>query len=593
MTPVSQPDGKQMNAARWVPGARRRLRISELLKPSEKQAILIWAGIAGMLAALVSVGFRRLTEVLHAMLAGTEGNYVDTMARLLWWQRIAILAGGGLAASLVLKLFSRWTRRSAAGDYMEAILVGDGVVPARASIARSISALFSISSGASIGREGPLVQLGAMMASLTARWRKFAPVKCRLLVACGAAGGIASAYNAPIAGALFVAEILLGTMAMETFGPLVFASVISTIVTRLWFGQQPLYQVPSIKLGSNWDFWPLLTLGITAGFAAPLFLKSLDLAGKPFARIPATLRPAVGGLLVGGLACYTTGICGNGHTVVDSLLNHRLLWHAVLTLFFLKWVATCVTFGSGTVGGVFTPTLFLGASLGSLTAALCAPWWPGHLAEETFVLVGMGAFLAATTHAPIMAILMIFEMTLDYEAVLPLMLACVVAHQISHGFHPKSIYAATLRRKGANLFKSRLARLRASDLLKPDPPRVDPSASFSVIAQMFITRPVTWIYVTRLDGTWLGGISLHDVKSFLQQSELASVVIASDILRTDLPAVTANDSMEQALEKFAGHEAEALPVLTNENQPKLTGSLSKNDLLLALAERQTGSAKKQ
>jgi CIC family chloride channel protein len=432
-----------------------------------------------------------------------------------------------------------------------------------------------------------------MMASLTARWRKFAPVKCRLLVACGAAGGIASAYNAPIAGALFVAEILLGTLAMETFGPLVFASVISTVVTRHWFGEQPLYLVPYMnKLGSNWDFWPLLVLGITAGFAAPLFLRSLDLAGKPFARFPMWLRPALGGLLVGALACYTPEICGNGHTIVDKLLNHRLLWQTALVLFFLKWVATCLTFGSGTVGGVFTPTLFLGAALGSLTANFCAPWWPGHLTEETFVLVGMGAFLAATTHAPVMAILMIFEITLDYQAVLPLMLSCVIAHQISHGFHPKSIYAATLRRKGANLFKSRLARLRAGDLLKPDPPRVDPSASFSVVAQMFISRPVTWIYVTRPDGTWLGGISLHDVKSFLQQTELAGVVIASDILRTDLPAVTPDESMEQALEKFAGHEADTLPVITSEDHPELAGSLSKSDLILALSERQTGSGKK-
>jgi CIC family chloride channel protein len=220
------------------------------------------------------------------------------------------------------------------------------------------------------------------------------------------------------------------------------------------------------------------------------------------------------------------------------------------------------------------------------------PWWPGHLTEETFVLVGMGAFLAATTHAPIMAILMIFEMTLDYQAVLPLMLACVVAHQISHGFHPKSIYAATLRRKGANLFKTRLARLRAGDLLKPNPPCVGPSTCFSIIAQLFISRPVTWIYVIRPDGTWLGGISLHDVKSFLQQTELAGVIIATDILRTDLPTITPAESMEQALEKFAGHEADALPVLSNEAQPKLAGTLSKSDLLLALSERQSGATKK-
>jgi CIC family chloride channel protein len=538
-----------------------------------------------LLGAFTSLAFRQMTGWLHTLMTGHQGNYVESMGSLPFWQRIALLTGGGLIGGLLLFAGRRWLRRSTSGDYMEAVLLGDGVVSARASLVKSASALFSISSGASIGREGPLVQLSTMMASLTARWRAFSPVKSRLLVACGAAAGIASAYNAPISGALFVAEILLGTLAMETFGPLVFSSVISTVATRLWLGSGALYLVPPIRLGSYWEMLPLLLPGLASGLLAPLFLKSLDVAGRPFAGMPSWLRPALGGLVVGVMACFLPEICGNGHTIVNQLLSHQMVWSFLVFVFVFKWIATCITFGSGTVGGVFTPTLFLGAALGSLSAQLCAIWWPGHLTEEIFVLVGMGAFLAATTHASIMAILMIFEMSLDYEIILPLMLACVIAQSISQGLHPHSIYFKTLRRKGAGLVMHRLSRMRVGDLLKRETPTVDPAATFATVAENFINQKIGWLHVTRENGTWLGAISLHDVKAFLQQPELTSLVIARDVLHPGIPVLSMETSLEQALEAFSSMETDSLPVLDKSQEARLLGTLHRSDLMLALAER--------
>ncbi len=581
-------DNRRARESGWSQRMRRRLWIVERLRLPEKHTLLLWAGFMGLLAALTSVAFRWLAEWLHLMLTGSGGSYVESMAALPAWHRVALLAGGGLMAGLILHGFSRWTRRAGPGDYMEAVVIGDGIVSSRVSITKTLSALFSVSSGASIGREGPLVQLAAMASSLTSRWRRFPPVKSRLLLACGAAAGIASAYNAPIAGALFVAEILLGSLSMETFGPLVFASVVATTASRQWLGEAPLYQVPGINLESTWDFIPVLLVSLVAGLIAPLFLRSLDLAARPFRKMPRWSRPAAGGLVVGLLACVNPGVCGNGHSIVNSLLAHHETWSAILTLFVLKWIATCLTFGSGTVGGVFTPTLFLGAAAGWLTVALCNLWGSRQLPFEPFVLVGMGAFLASTTHAPLMAILMIFEMTLDYQIILPLMLACVVSQQISQGLHPRSIYSPALRRKGAGLVDARLAKLKVRDLMRPDPPRVGVATPFSEVAAAFISRRITWLYVTQPDGTWLGAISLHDVKAFLQQGNLEPLVIAGDVMREDIPSLRPEQTLEEALVCFSKFPGEHLPVLSSDSQPLLTGSLAKNDLLLALAERPGG-----
>jgi CIC family chloride channel protein len=269
---------------------------------------------------------------------------------------------------------------------------------------------------------------------------------------------------------------------------------------------------------------------------------------------------------------------------VNELLSYHLVSTTVLLLFACKWVATCLTFGAGTVGGVFTPTLFLGAALGSLSARLCAVWWPGHLTEEIFVLVGMGAFLAATTHTSIMAILMIFEMSLDYEIILPLMLACVVAHSVSQRLHPDSIYAKTLRRKGSGLELTRLSRLKVGGLMKSAPPTIRPTASFASVAGEFINRRITWLHVTDEQGVWYGSISLHDVKAFLQHPELTNLVIARDVLHPNLATLDQDSSLEHALEAFSSTEFDTLPIVAGD-PAKLLGTLHKSDLMLALAER--------
>lgn len=532
-----------------------------------------------------------------------SGGYVETFTHLSAWQRFVIPALGGLLAGLTIFLGMRWQRKSSSTDYMEAIVIGDGVLSARSSLVKSLSALFSIASGASIGREGPLVQLSAMIASLIGRVLKMPTLQLRLLVACGAAAGIASAYNAPIGGALFVAEIVLQSVAMETFGPLVFSSVVATLTVRQLLGEHPLYEIPPVRLGSNWEMLADLLLGLLAGLVAPWFLRLLRGSEQLFSKLPlpAYLRLCLGGLIVGLLAVYHPEVCGNGYSVVNQILGGDVLWKSLLLLAALKLVATAATFGSGAVGGVFTPTLFFGACLGSLFGLGAQAIWPGapHL-PQAFALVGMGALLAATTHAPIMAIIMLFELTLDYQIILPLMLACVVAHYTCLAFEKNSIYAESLQRKGAGSFRQQLAGIRVAELMKPDPPSVRESADFRTIAQSFIAHRFNFLYVTDADGNFRGVISLHDIKSYLNEGDLGELVVARDLVQESFPTITPEATLTEALDSFAHHAGERLPVTLGGPLGRLVGSISKTHLILALAERSkpefssdTGAARDQ
>ncbi|MEO6785687.1 MAG: ClcB-like voltage-gated chloride channel protein [Chthoniobacteraceae bacterium] len=572
------------------PGAflRLRVRLAELLRPNQLQVRLFWAGVIGFAGACASVGFRKLTSLVHFALTQRNAGDVESFSQLPVWGRLVIPAIGGVLAGFAITFGMRWSRKRISTDYMEAIVLGDGILPVRASLVKSLSALFSVASGASIGREGPLVQLSAMIGSLVGRMRKTPTLQLRLLVACGAAAGIASAYNTPIGGALFVAEIVLGSLAMETFGPLVFASVIATLTVRQFLGEQPLYRIPPVRLGSNWEILPHVLLGLLAGLLAPWFLRLLRGSERLFSKLalPAFLRLGLGGLIVGVLAMRYPEVCGNGTSVVNQILRGDLIWQTLLILLVLKLVATAATFGSGAVGGVFTPTLFLGACLGTLFGHGLQVIWPGSpVLAQAFTVVGMGALLAATTHAPIMAIIMIFELTLDYQIILPLMLACVVAHYTCMRFEKKSIYAESLKRKGAGGFDQYLEGLRLADLIKPDPLCVNEDAGFRAIVENFVAHRYNFLYVTGGDGKFRGAISLHDIKSYLDNLDLANLVIARDIMREHFPTISPDASLHEALERFAHHDGERLPVTLGGGNGRLVGSVSKADLILALAER--------
>lgn len=591
MNPVTDP--AKLLLERLLRLLRWRVWIQEKLRPTEWHGTLLWAAIAGGLGALSSLAFKALAEGVHELLSGSRDGVVESMRRLPWWGALALPAVGGLLAGLVLLLGKRIARGESSTDYMEAIVIGSGEVPLRTSLVKSTAALFSIGSGGSIGREGPMAQLAALLASIVGRWRRFTPPQLRLMVACGASAGIASAYNAPIAGSFFVAEIILGTIAMESLGPLAVSAVVAALTVRSLTREGQLYYVPSFQLMSPWEMVPYVGLGVLAGVIAPWFLRSLRRAEKFFVatKLPPIVRLGLGGLVVGALAIKVPEVAGNGYSVVVDILNGRVLWITLLMIFLCKWLATAASFGSGAPGGVFTPSLFMGASVGFLFGTAVEMIWPtGAPNTGAFALVGMGAFLSAASHAPVMAVIMLFEMTLSYDIILPLTLSSVVAYYTSKGIEDRSLYSEALKRKADETPGGRNFEVETvAELMKSKPPTLPAGAHFAEIAELFLSLRVNNLYVTDAGGRFLGAVSLHDIKPYLGDPELAELVIAKDILREDFPRVAPTGSLSDALGRFLNFEAERLPVVAEDG--KLVGSLAKGDLLLALVEKRKKAAK--
>ena len=567
-----------------------RIKLAWFYRASERYNILFWAGLVGILGGLSSVFFRYILDVLAELFTGNSGDMVDVFSVLPPLQRVLLPSVGGVAAGLVMYAGTRLiASQKNTTDYMEAVVLGEGSLSFRKSLTKIISSMFSISTGASIGREGPMVQLSSLVASLVGKTRKWSVSKKRIILACGASAGIASAYNAPIAGALFVAEIVLGSIAIETLGPLLFASVLATQMVRFLVEESPIYSIPPFHLNSGFELFSYLALGLIIGLMAPVFLKVLRGSEILFAstNLPVYIRTGIGGLVVGLIALYYPQVCGNGYSVVSSILQEQWLWSALALVIVVKLIATGASFGSGAVGGVFTPTLFMGAGLGYLFGHLHQ--WIGFGVNPlpgAFALTGMAMFLSATTHAPLMAILMVFEMTMDYQLILPLMLGCVVAQLTAQGIEPRSIYSGSLERKGAVYYARKLAGLTVYDLVKPDPPRVEENAIFEEITGNFIVHTFRYLYVVNSDGVYLGSVCLDDIKEHLNTDSLSHLVIARDMLLPVPVPLKISSTLEEALEKFAFNKqgVERLPVVADDTMV-LVGSLSKTDIILALSDR--------
>ena len=544
--------------------------------------MLVWSVIVGVLGALATIAFRQGIDFFQWLFVGKVGSFVEMARELPWTVRVWLPAAGGLLAGCALLIARRGADKKANSDYMEAIAIGEGVVPVWQSLWRSISSLFTIGFGGSIGREGSMVQLAALAASAVGRVVHFDPARLRLLVACGAAAGITSAYSAPIAGAFFVTEIVLGSIAMESFGPIVVSSVVANITMREFAGYKPPYEMPVFPAITGVEVLLFVALGLLCGAAAPQFLHLLDATKKQFKRLPVPLpfRLALGGLVVGVISIWVPEVWGNGYSVVNHILHSPWTWIALVTVLAFKLIATAATVGSGAVGGVFTPTLFVGATFGSLFGIVVHALFPhATSAPYAYAMVGMGAFLAGATQAPLMAILMIFEMTLSYQVVLPLMLSCVVAYFVARAIGKTSMYEITLRRLEEEQERMRLRSLLLRELVKPADTVVTLTASVDHMTRIFLEYPVKYLYVTNDAGCFLGVVALKDITSDLLDKRDTAERTAADYLQQQFDVLTPDMPIGVALQHFMAFQGERLPVIESTSEPKLVGAVYKTALL--------------
>jgi CIC family chloride channel protein len=404
--------------------------------------------MAAVLASGFAILFRSALSAVARALGGD--NIVAALTLAPTWLRVLLPALGGLGAGTIAHSLGKRADHGV-GDVMEAVVLGRVGLSLRAALVRSLASFCAIASGGSLGREGPLIQFGAIGGKLASDWLRLGSRRRRLLIAAGTAAGFTAAYNTPFAAVLFVLEVVLGVVVVEAIVPTLAATVISTALTRAVVGPGPIYGVRAFFLHSSWELLAFAVLGgLTAG-AAQGFMRLLSFGERCFTHPKLRLpwRPALGGLGAGLLISVLPEVAGNGYEPLNQLLDARFTFGFVLLLLLAKCLATTSSVSSGNPGGVFTPTLLVGGAVGYLYFGLLHG--PLHFnvgAAGGYALVGMAAATAATTHAPLMAALLGFELSGDYAIALPLILATSIATAASRRLRKDSIYTAELRRKG-------------------------------------------------------------------------------------------------------------------------------------------------
>ncbi len=411
--------------------------------------LLLGIVVVAVGAAAFAVGFRALLGVVMRIF-GSSRDIVSTLRSVPVWLRVVMPAVGGLLAGLLALATSRSPMGQGVGDVMEAVVLGRVHLSMRVTLLKSLSSFLAIASGGSLGREGPLIQFGGAAGNLVGTRLGLPADKIRLLIAAGTAAGFASAYNTPFAAILFVLEVVTGVVALDAILPSLLATAIAVALVRTVVGEGPIYGQRAFRMESMWELLAYAGLGLVATLLTQMFMKLLALGERCFHRrtLPFPWRPALGGLLAGAMVGFLPEIAGNGYEPLNLLLDGRFSVGLVALLLFGKMIATTASVSSGSPGGVFTPTLLIGGAAGLLFAhALAALGLPVG-SPGGYALVGMAAATAAAIHAPLLASVMVFELSGDYAIFLPLVLATAIATLLSRRIDRDSVYTAELSRKG-------------------------------------------------------------------------------------------------------------------------------------------------
>lgn len=558
---------------------------------SENTVLLAFAVAIGLAGALGVALFYGLIDLAYLLLFDTFGARVPASFE---WVRRPLVTGAGLAAAWwVMRRFAPGEDGLNVPDVQVAVARRGGVIPARPALARTAASALTVGGGASAGSEGPVAVLGATVGSALGRLFRVEPGRMRILVGAGAAAGISAAFSAPLAGAFFALEQILGSLAVTAFPPVVVASVVAAVATEGIFGANPAFAVV-VQHGPPLAREVLLLyplLGVLTGVLGALFIKMHYAALDGGERIPgpAALRPWLGGALVGVAATATGGLLvGTGHLAIPELLFGGAAWWVLLGLALGKIAVTALTFGAGGSGGVFTPALYIGAAAGGAFGVGAAALFPGSVPHpEAYALVGMGALVVATLEAPLTGILLVFEITGDYAIVLPLMLTAGVAHVVSRRLQSASLYGVWLQRRGEDLTGGRdatvLASMTVADAFDPDPQVIGEAATVTQLLEHL--RPGARTHFPVVDGDLrpVGMVGITELGRLARdEAHLAPILLAADVADPVEP-VHPDHSLLDALRRMGTRGVSALPV-TDPVTGRLAGVLDRG-LLLAAYER--------
>lgn len=431
----------------------------------EQNYLIILAVVVGVVSGLGSVGFIYVLGFMSALARGPVAAMLEQFGPA---QMVLLPALGGLIVGPIVYRFASEAKGHGVPEVMTALATRGGNIRKRVVAIKVIASSLTIGFGGAAGREGPMVQIGSAIGSTIGQWTKLTPDNVRTLVTCGAAGGIAATFNAPIAAAIFSMEVLIGRLRTD-FLLVLLTSLSSCMIARYFLGNFPAFMAPAYDLVSPAELPLYFLMGTLMGVAAIGYVRLLYWSEDTFStwQFPNYLKPAVGGLMVGLLLRFFPQIYGSGFPAIESALWVRFSWELLLGLFVAELLANCATLGSGGSGGVFAPSLYMGAMLGGAFGSFVHGYFPDWTAGSgAYAMVGMAAFFAATAKAPATSILILFEMTNDYRIMLPLMAATVGSVYVSHRMSPFSVYTLKLQRRGIEF----PGRAESVGTIQPSPP---------------------------------------------------------------------------------------------------------------------------
>lgn len=554
------------------------------LKLTPATETVLFAVVVGILGGFGALFFKRLILVLQGVFWSVPDMTPRSLFSIVWYRRLLMPALGGAIVGPLIYFLAREAKGHGVPEVMIAVITRNSIIRPIVVAVKIVASALSIASGGSVGREGPIVQIGAAIGSTAGQLLRVRPAQLKTLVGCGVSAGIAAVFNAPMAGTLFALELIVSDFGLTAFTPILVSAVAATAVTRYFHGNITEFTLPPFAVVSSWEMGLYLVLGLVAGVVGFAFSRSLYLAEDVFekSRVPAWIRPAAGGLIVGVIALGYPYVMGVGYDTIHALFEGQLALRVVLALVLLKIVATAVTVGSGGSGGVFTPSLFVGAMLGSAFGVIVNRLFPGATASPgAYALVGMAAVNGACTLAPLSAIVVLVELTNQYAMVLPLMLAVGLASFVSRKLNPESIYTEKLRRRGVSAHHGEdlniLRGIAVANVLRHDEASMHEDEPFASLVNLALETRRNVIFTVDAQARLTGAILLQDLKYVLSDPEELRRAYHIVDFRQDVTPVQLSESLDGVVGRFAETGLDRLPVVDAEG--RLVGSIVMSDVM--------------
>ncbi len=563
---------------------RRIRRLLDRWQPPETGVLIATALIVGLGGGLGAVVFRWLINSFTHIFFDRMRDWLGFMGAA---YVIVVPAIGGALVGPLIYFFAREAKGHGVPEVMEAVALRGGRIRPRVAVVKSLASSLCIGSGGSVGREGPIVQIGSALGSTLGQALNLSDERIRNLVACGAAAGIAATFNAPIAGVIFALEVILGEFSVGYFSTVVISSVTASVVGRIAFGNVPAFVIPEYALINPWELLLYVLLGGMAGLVALLFVRTLYWSEDLFDawRFPEYVKPAVGGLLVGAVGFYFPQVFGVGYPAIEDALLGNMVWGIMGLLILVKILATSLTIGSGGSGGVFAPSLFIGAMVGGVFGTVAHQVLPEITAAPgAYALVGMAAVFAGAAHAPITAIIILFEMTNDYRIILPLMLAVVVSTLLSQKLYRESIYTLKLARRGVRLEHGRdidvMQGVLVGEAMTTNIDTVDADLTLAELDLAFRETHHHGFPVLDAKGELFGVVTIQDLERAKERGSIEGLRVRNIATRGVLLAYP-DEPVWTALKRLGVRDVGRLPVVDRQNPKRLVGVIRRHDVVRA------------